>query len=184
MSALGIVLVVILILVLLGGVGPHYVRGAVGAGLRLRDRRHRALGDPPDRRPDPGADGEPLMTVSAKVRASLPASKLGRPKSGGYPMNDKKHAGLAKAFAAMHHAPDEAEIDAKAEPHPRQEARRVHPAKQLQAAAPRQAGTKRMRAITRTLGPNAAGLASGMIRLDEWAERAARRPGGCRGRFG
>jgi hypothetical protein len=55
------------------------------------------------------------MTVSAKVRKSLPASKLGRPKSGGYPMNDKKHAGLAKAFAAMHHAPDEAAIDAKAD---------------------------------------------------------------------
>lgn len=55
------------------------------------------------------------MTVSAKVRKSLPASKLGRPKSGDYPMNDKKHAGLAKAFAAMHHAPDEAAIDAKAD---------------------------------------------------------------------
>ena len=27
-----------------------------------------------------------------------------------------------------------------------------------------------MRAITRTLGPNAAGGASGMIRLDEWAD--------------
>jgi hypothetical protein len=55
------------------------------------------------------------MTVSAKVRKSLPASKLGKPGSGGYPMPDKKHAGLAKAFAAMHHDPDEASIDAKAD---------------------------------------------------------------------
>ena len=55
------------------------------------------------------------MTVSAKVRKSLPSSRLGKPKSGGYPMPDKKHAGLAKAFAAMHHDPDEAAIDAKAD---------------------------------------------------------------------
>lgn len=55
------------------------------------------------------------MTVSAKVRKSLPASKLGRPKSGGYPMPDKKHAAVAKAFAAMHHAPDKAAIDEKAD---------------------------------------------------------------------
>ena len=55
------------------------------------------------------------MTVSAKVRKSLPASRLGKPKSGGYPMPDKKHAGIAKAFAAMHHDPDKAEIDAKAD---------------------------------------------------------------------
>jgi hypothetical protein len=54
------------------------------------------------------------VTVSAKVRKSLPASRMGKPKSGGYPMPDKKHAGLAKAFAAMHHDPDKAEIDAKA----------------------------------------------------------------------
>ena len=55
------------------------------------------------------------MTVSAKVRKSLPASRLGKPGSGGYPMPDKKHAGIAKAFAAMHHDPDEAAIDAKAD---------------------------------------------------------------------
>jgi hypothetical protein len=55
------------------------------------------------------------MTVSAKVRKSLPASRMGRPGSGGYPMPDKKHAGLAKAFAAMHHAKDKAAIDAKAD---------------------------------------------------------------------
>ena len=55
------------------------------------------------------------MTVSAKVRAKLPASRLGKPKSGGYPMPDKKHAAIAKAFAAMHHDPDEAAIDAKAD---------------------------------------------------------------------
>ena len=54
------------------------------------------------------------MTVSAKERAKLPASRMGKPKSGGYPMPDRKHAGLAKAFAAMHHDPEEAEIDAKA----------------------------------------------------------------------
>ena len=55
------------------------------------------------------------MTVSAKVRKSLPASRLGKPSTGGYPMQDKKHAGIAKAFAAMHHDPDKAAIDAKAD---------------------------------------------------------------------
>jgi hypothetical protein len=55
------------------------------------------------------------MTVSAKVRKSLPASRLGEPESGGYPMQDRKHAALAKAFAAMHHAKNKAEIDAKAD---------------------------------------------------------------------
>lgn len=55
------------------------------------------------------------MTVSAKTRAKLPASRLGKPKSGGYPMPDKKHAAIAKGFAAMHNDPDKAEIDAKAD---------------------------------------------------------------------
>ena len=55
------------------------------------------------------------MTVSAKVRKSLPKSRLGRPKSGGYPMPDKRHAAIAKGFAAMHNAPDKAAIDAKAD---------------------------------------------------------------------
>lgn len=54
------------------------------------------------------------MTVSAKVRKSLPASRLGEPSSGGYPMADKKHAAIAKGFAAMHNAPNKAAIDAKA----------------------------------------------------------------------
>lgn len=55
------------------------------------------------------------MTVSAKVRKSLPASKLGKPKTGGYPMPDKRHAAIAKGFAAMHHDPDKAAIDRKAD---------------------------------------------------------------------
>jgi hypothetical protein len=54
------------------------------------------------------------MTVSAKVRKSLPPSRIGR-KGGGYPMPDKKHAAIAKGFAAMHDAPDKAAIDAKAD---------------------------------------------------------------------
>jgi hypothetical protein len=55
------------------------------------------------------------MTVSAKVRKSLPPSRLGDPKSDGYPMPDKKHARIAKGFAAMHNAPNKAAIDAKAD---------------------------------------------------------------------
>ena len=55
------------------------------------------------------------MTVSAKVRKSLPSSRLGEPSTGGYPMPDRKHAGLAKAFAAMHNAPNKAAIDRKAD---------------------------------------------------------------------
>jgi hypothetical protein len=55
------------------------------------------------------------MTVSAKVRKSLPASRMGKPDSDEYPMPDKKHARIAKGFAAMHHDPDKTEIDAKAD---------------------------------------------------------------------
>ena len=55
------------------------------------------------------------MTVSAKVRKSLPPSRLGEPSTGGYPMADKKHAAIAKGFAAMHDAPNKAAIDAKAD---------------------------------------------------------------------
>jgi hypothetical protein len=54
------------------------------------------------------------MTVSAKTRAKLPASRLGKPESGGYPMSDARHAAIAKGFAAMHNDPDKAAIDAKA----------------------------------------------------------------------
>lgn len=61
------------------------------------------------------------MTVSAATRKSLPPSKVGKPSKqkskggeGSYPMPDKKHAGIAKAFAAMHHDPNKAAIDAKA----------------------------------------------------------------------
>jgi hypothetical protein len=55
------------------------------------------------------------MTVSAKVRKSLPASRMGKPGSDEYPMPDKKHARIAKGFAAMHHDPDKAAIDRKAD---------------------------------------------------------------------
>jgi hypothetical protein len=54
------------------------------------------------------------MTVSAKVRKSLPPSRMGKPDSDEYPMPDKKHAAIAKGFAAMHHDSDKASIDAKA----------------------------------------------------------------------
>ena len=53
------------------------------------------------------------MTVSKAVRKSLPTSR--KMPGGRYPMPDKKHAAIAKAFAAMHHSPDKAEIDAKAD---------------------------------------------------------------------
>jgi hypothetical protein len=55
------------------------------------------------------------MTVSAKVRKSLPPSRMGKPGSDEYPMPDKKHARIAKGFAAMHDDPDKAAIDAKAD---------------------------------------------------------------------
>lgn len=55
------------------------------------------------------------MTVSAKVRKSLPASRMGKPDSDEYPMPDKRHAAIAKGFAKMHNDPDRAEIDAKAD---------------------------------------------------------------------
>jgi hypothetical protein len=40
-------------------------------------------------------------------------SKHGKP--GAYPMPDKAHARAAKGFAAMHHSPNKAAIDAKAD---------------------------------------------------------------------
>lgn len=55
------------------------------------------------------------MAVSKSTRKSLPASKMGEPKKDKYPMPDKKHAAIAKGFAAMHHAKDKKAIDAKAD---------------------------------------------------------------------
>ena len=59
-----------------------------------------------------------MAKLSMAARKSLPKKDFGKPSaapgSGSYPMPDRKHAILAKAFAAMHHDPDEAAIDAKA----------------------------------------------------------------------
>lgn len=60
------------------------------------------------------------MTVSRAVRRHLSNARTGVPSkkgqaSGSYPMPDKKHARLAKAFAAMHHSPNKAAIDRKAD---------------------------------------------------------------------
>jgi hypothetical protein len=59
-----------------------------------------------------------MAPLSKKARASLPKSDFAVPSKapgpGSYPMPDKKHAAIAKGFAAMHNAPNEGAIDRKA----------------------------------------------------------------------
>jgi hypothetical protein len=66
-----------------------------------------------------------MAKLSAAARKNVPTSKFGLPEkartpqgkaaSGSYPMPDKKHAAIAKGFAAMHASPAErARINAKA----------------------------------------------------------------------
>lgn len=60
--------------------------------------------------------GIPKTAVVSKTqRDHLPKSEMGIPSEHAYPMPDKKHAGIAKALAAMHHDPHEAAIDRKAD---------------------------------------------------------------------
>ena len=52
--------------------------------------------------------------LTAKTRAKIPTSKFAGP-GRTYPVQDKKHAAVAKGLAAMHHSKFEKQIDAKAD---------------------------------------------------------------------
>lgn len=59
------------------------------------------------------------MKLTAAARKKIPSSKFGLPEkgkqSGSYPMPDRKHAALAKSFAARYASPAQrSRIDAKA----------------------------------------------------------------------
>ena len=55
------------------------------------------------------------MKLTTKMRKKMPKSEFGEPGKKAYPMPDKKHAVLAKAFATRFASPAEkAKIDAKA----------------------------------------------------------------------
>jgi uncharacterized protein YdaT len=61
------------------------------------------------------AKGKPKMArLTSKERSKLPAKDFAGP-GRSYPVEDKAHARAAKGFAAMHHAPNKAAIDAKAD---------------------------------------------------------------------
>jgi hypothetical protein len=55
-----------------------------------------------------------VARLTSKERAKIPPSKFAGP-GRSYPVEDKKHAHAAIGLAAMHHAPNEAAIDRKAE---------------------------------------------------------------------
>lgn len=55
-----------------------------------------------------------MAKLTSKARSKLPAKDFAGP-GRSYPVEDKAHARAAKGFAAMHHAPNKAAIDAKAD---------------------------------------------------------------------
>jgi hypothetical protein len=55
-----------------------------------------------------------MAKLTAKARKAIPTSKFAGP-GRSYPIEDKAHARAAKGFAAMHHAPNKAAIDRKAD---------------------------------------------------------------------
>ena len=55
-----------------------------------------------------------VARLTAKTRSKIPTSKFAGP-GRSYPVQDKAHAKAAIGLAAMHHSPDRAAIDAKAE---------------------------------------------------------------------
>jgi uncharacterized protein YdaT len=55
-----------------------------------------------------------VARLTSKERDKIPTSKFAGP-GRTYPVEDKKHAGIAKGLAAMHHSKSEKSIDAKAD---------------------------------------------------------------------
>jgi len=55
-----------------------------------------------------------VAKLTKAARAKIPASKFAGPGKS-YPVEDKKHARAAIGLAAMHHSPNKASIDRKAE---------------------------------------------------------------------
>ncbi len=56
-----------------------------------------------------------MVTLTTKARKSLPKSTFGLPSKRAYPMPDRQHAALAKAYATRYATPGQrATIDAKA----------------------------------------------------------------------
>jgi hypothetical protein len=55
-----------------------------------------------------------MAKLTAKARKAIPTSKFAGP-GRTYPVQDKKHAAVAKGLAAMHHSKNEASIDRKAD---------------------------------------------------------------------
>lgn len=59
-----------------------------------------------------------MAPLTAAQRKALPKSAFAVPSKapgpGSYPINDKKHAGIAKGLAAMHNSPSKSTVNAKA----------------------------------------------------------------------
>jgi hypothetical protein len=56
-----------------------------------------------------------MAKLTAAKRKKIPASKFGLPEERAYPMPDRKHAAVAKAYAERYATPSQrARIDAKA----------------------------------------------------------------------
>lgn len=56
-----------------------------------------------------------MAKLTAAARKKIPSSKFGLPEKHAYPMPDRKHAAVAKAYAERYASPSQrARIDAKA----------------------------------------------------------------------
>ena len=56
-----------------------------------------------------------MARLTASTRKAIPTSKFGLPEQRAYPMPDRKHAAVAKAYASRYATPSQkARIDAKA----------------------------------------------------------------------
>ena len=56
-----------------------------------------------------------MARLTTATRKSIPSSQFGLPSQRAYPMPDRKHAAVAKAYASRYATPSEkAKIDAKA----------------------------------------------------------------------
>ena len=80
-----------------------------------------------------------MARLTSKERSKLPAKDFAGP-GRSYPVEDKAHARAAKGFAAMHHAPNKAAIDAKADKVLSKGARNDRPTKATGSRFDRMAG--------------------------------------------
>jgi hypothetical protein len=86
----------------------------VGKDFNQADKGGKLLSRAAKDRPEAEKGKTKMGRLTPKERGKLPAKDFAGP-GRSYPVEDKAHARAAKGFAAMHHAPDKAAIDRKAD---------------------------------------------------------------------